>query len=119
MNVVVLIGMALSDCAGHALSWGGAYPEIITCLNKFWSPAGVAWADRFASEPGAGQLNPLLPKTYEVVKNVITDVASLFPDNLYHAGGDEIAPGCWMDDALVSEYLNSSKDHTLGDLLSK
>lgn len=108
--------MAVSNCAGHALSWGGAYSEIVTCLNKFWA-AG------FASEPGAGQLNPLLPKTYEVVKNVITEVATLFPDGLYHAGGDEINAACWLDDAAVRAYVNSSKspseDSALGDLLTK
>ncbi|CAM6097445.1 unnamed protein product [Calypogeia fissa] len=104
------------DTPGHALSWGGAYPEIITCMNKFW-------ASGYASEPGSGQLNPLLQKTYDVVKNVITEVATLFPDSFYHAGGDEINPKCWLDDPAVSGYVSSSKaatnDSALGDLLTK
>lgn len=81
----------------------------------FWWPAGSDWADRLASEPGTGHLNPLNPKTYQVVKNVINDVTKMFPDSFYHAGGDEIVPGCWKADPLVQSYL--AKNGTLSQLL--
>ncbi|CAN6455821.1 unnamed protein product [Victoria cruziana] len=83
------------DRLEHAGSWGEAQPEIVTCANAFWWPPGRKWEDRFASEPGSGQLNPLNSKTYDVVRNVIKDVASLFPESLYHVGGDEVARRCW------------------------
>lgn len=68
----------------------------MACLDEFWlAPSGV-WSERFAAEPGGvGQLNPLRPQTYTVVQNVISEVAELFPDDFYHGGGDEVAPGCW------------------------
>lgn len=94
------------DMPGHTGSWGEAYPEIMTCANKFWLPNGADdWGSRLAAEPGTGQLNPLNPKTYEVVSNVIRDVASLFPEQFYHAGADEITPGCWKDDATIQAFL--------------
>lgn len=37
--------------------------------------------------------------------NVIRDVASLFPEQFYHAGADEITPGCWKDDATILAFL--------------
>ncbi|KAL2511585.1 Beta-hexosaminidase 2 [Abeliophyllum distichum] len=103
------------DMPAHTGSWAEAYPEIVTCANMFWWPAEVEWADRFASEPGTGQLNPLNPKTYEVVKNVINDVATMFPDSFYHAGADEILPNCWKVDPSIQTFL--SKNGTLSQIL--
>ncbi|KAK1259440.1 Beta-hexosaminidase 2 [Acorus gramineus] len=104
------------DMPGHTGSWAEAYPEIVTCANMFWTgPKGTAWADRLASEPGTGQLNPLHPKTYEVVRDVIHDVASLFPEKFFHAGGDEVVPGCWKTDPMVRSFV--SKGGTMDELL--
>uniref|UniRef100_A0A7C9A3N9 Beta-hexosaminidase n=1 Tax=Opuntia streptacantha TaxID=393608 RepID=A0A7C9A3N9_OPUST len=110
------------DTPAHTGSWAGAHPEIVTCANMFWWPAGTEWEDRLASEPGTGQLNPLHPKTYQVVQNVIRDVLSLFPDNFYHGGGDEVIPGCWKTDSTIQSFLNSSKldeKASLSQLLEK
>lgn len=83
----------------------------------FWWPAGKSWDERLASEPGTGQLNPLNPKTYEVVKNVIQDVAKLFPEPFFHGGGDEVIPGCWKTDPAITSFLSSGG--TLSQLLEK
>ncbi|KAM7269620.1 hypothetical protein ACFE04_025117 [Oxalis oulophora] len=93
------------DTPGHTGSWAAAYPEIVSCANMFWWPAGVLWADRLASEPGTGQLNPLNPKTYQVVKNVIKDVATMFPEPFFHSGADEIVPGCWKADQNIQTFI--------------
>ncbi|GAV69098.1 Glyco_hydro_20 domain-containing protein/Glyco_hydro_20b domain-containing protein [Cephalotus follicularis] len=95
------------DAPGHTGSWAEAYPEIVSCANMFWWPSGIEWADRLASEPGTGQLNPLNPKTYQVVKNVIKDVATMFPEPFYHAGADEIVPGCWKTDPTIQSFLSN------------
>ncbi|XP_028106293.1 beta-hexosaminidase 2 [Camellia sinensis] len=96
------------DMPGHTGSWAEAYPEIVTCANMFWWPAGSEWADRLASEPGTGQLNPLNPKTYQVIKNVIGDVTTMFPEPFYHAGSDEIIPGCWKADPSIQTFLSNN-----------
>lgn len=98
--------------AAHTGSWAGAHPEIVACANMFWSPPGSA---PLAAEPGTGHLNPLNPKTYEVVKNVVNDVTKMFPDSFYHGGADEINPGCWEADPSIKAYL--AKNGTLSQLL--
>ncbi|KAK1282690.1 Beta-hexosaminidase 2 [Acorus calamus] len=103
------------DAPGHTGSWAEAYPDIVTCANMFWMPEGVEWADRLAAEPGTGQLNPLKPETYRVVRDVLRDVAALFPEPFLHAGADEIAPGCWKTDPTVRSFL--SDGGTLSELL--
>lgn len=104
------------DAPGHAASWAEAYPDIVTCANEFWLPDGTSnLATQFAAEPGTGQLNPLEPKTYKIVKNVIHDIASLFPEQFYHAGGDEINAECWKNDTKIQDFL--SKGGTLSQIL--
>lgn len=103
------------DMPAHTGSWAEAYPSIVTCANKFWWPAGSEWSDRLASEPGTGQLNPLSQDTYRVLKKVIGDVTTLFPDSFYHAGADEIIPNCWKSDAAIQSFL--AKNGTLSEIL--
>lgn len=95
------------DSPGHTGSWALAYPDIVTCANMFWWPAESDWADRLAAEPGTGHLNPLNPKTYKVLKNVIHDVTKLFPEAFYHSGADEVIPGCWKTDPTIQKYLSN------------
>lgn len=142
------------DMPAHTGSWAGAYKEITyvlefeqiarisskytvmfkspfsslshsTCTEKYYQDPNGNWDERYASEPGSGQLNPVLSKTYEIVKKVIDEVASLFPDSTYHAGGDEPVFRCWNDSASVVEFQNKHKidgngllkiflDHSLG-----
>ncbi|XP_076935454.1 beta-hexosaminidase 2-like [Bidens hawaiensis] len=103
------------DMPGHTGSWAEAYPDIVTCANMFWWPAGAAWEDRLASEPGTGHLNPLIPKTYDVVKNVVKETTTLFPDSFYHAGADETVPSCWKADPTIQAYL--ANNGTLSQVL--
>lgn len=58
-----------------------------------------------AAEPGTGQLNPVKNKTYQIVDKVISEVASLFPDSLFHGGGDEPVYKCWNQDQSVVDYM--------------
>ncbi|XP_062077462.1 beta-hexosaminidase 2-like [Humulus lupulus] len=95
------------DSPAHTGSWAKAYPDIVTCANMFWWPAGAQWEDRLASEPGTGQLNPLNPKTYKVIKNIINDVVRLFPEPFYHGGADEITPNCWKSDPTIQTMLSN------------
>ncbi|GJJ73121.1 hexosaminidase [Entomortierella parvispora] len=77
------------DMPGHAWSWSQAFPEITTCLDGYPSYS------RFAAEPPSGQLNPVLPKTYEVLRGVYDQVVPLFKDRNFHAGADEVNINCW------------------------
>ncbi|KAL9321937.1 hypothetical protein ACSQ67_009990 [Phaseolus vulgaris] len=105
------------DTPGHTASWALAHPDIVTCSNMFWWPAGSDWSDRPASQPGTGHLNPLNPKTYKVLKNVIHDITTLFPEPFFHSGTDEIVPGCWKTDSTIQKHL--SNGGTLNQVLEK
>ncbi|CAO3609085.1 unnamed protein product [Mucor hiemalis] len=92
------------DMPAHTGSWALAHKDITTCTGIFYLDETNEWSNRFAAEPGTGQLNPLLNKTYEIVNQVITEVASLFPDGWFHGGGDEPIYNCWNQDEGIRNY---------------
>ncbi|KAG0451028.1 hypothetical protein HPP92_026632 [Vanilla planifolia] len=96
------------DAPGHTGSWAEAYPEIVTCANKFWMPVGKP---ALAAEPGTGQLNPLHPRTYDIIRGVYRDAAELFPEPFFHAGGDEVNAACWEDDPTIAAFMSGGGTH--------
>ena len=70
--------------AGHTLSWGRGYPELLTPCYTNGQPNGEL-----------GPLNPASNGTYEALWALIRETASLFPDSYLHLGGDEVPFNCW------------------------
>ncbi|KAI7870723.1 glycoside hydrolase superfamily [Spinellus fusiger] len=93
------------DMPGHAGSWAESYKHLTTCSDKFYLDPTNDWEKRYAAEPGSGQLNPVLKETYVLLKKVIEEVATLFPDAWYHGGGDEPVYKCWEDSKSVRDYM--------------
>lgn len=102
------------DMPGHARAgWKQVNPEIVTCGNSWWS--NDVWANHTAVEPPPGQLNILMPETYEVIENVYKELSSIFPDNLFHVGADELQSSCYNFSALIqNEWF--SKNKTMSEL---
>ncbi|KAJ9608730.1 woronin body major protein [Cladophialophora chaetospira] len=104
------------DMPGHASQgWTAVDPTIVACANSWWS--NDVWADHTAVEPNPGQLDILNNNTYEVVKNVYTELSSLFIDNIFHVGADEIQTGCYNYSALARDYFAQNSSRTYNDLL--
>ncbi|KAJ1936596.1 Glucosamine-6-phosphate isomerase (Glucosamine-6-phosphate deaminase) (GNPDA) (GlcN6P deaminase), partial [Kickxella alabastrina] len=81
------------DVPGHTYIVGEAFPELMSCTNK-----QPNW-DHFAAEPPSGQLNIAKPETIEFTKNLFTEYTKLFPDSVFHLGGDEVNRNCWKEDS--------------------
>eukprot|EP01080_Neovahlkampfia_damariscottae_P007798 gene7798-12272_t len=82
------------DMPGHAYSWGHGYPEITSkCPSMYWNYNLIP-------------LNPASNLTYEVVEGVLKAMKQPFVDKFVHLGGDEVQPGCWLEDQRVKEYMD-------------
>ncbi|OAG35286.1 hypothetical protein AYO21_10557 [Fonsecaea monophora] len=104
------------DMPGHASSgWTEVDPSIIACANSWWS--NDVFALHTAVEPNPGQLDILNNKTYEVIQNVYAELSSLFTDNIFHVGADEIQTGCYNFSTLVQQYFAQNSSRTHNDLL--
>jgi hexosaminidase len=64
------------EMPSHAGSVASAYPELFN---------------------GGSALDPANPKTYDFIRAVVHEAASLFPAPYIHFGGDEVADDAWKD----------------------
>lgn len=46
-------------------------------------------------------VNPILDSTYEFMANFFGEVASVFPDDYLHLGGDELSYDCWANNTDI------------------
>ncbi|KAJ2834884.1 Glucosamine-6-phosphate isomerase (Glucosamine-6-phosphate deaminase) (GNPDA) (GlcN6P deaminase) [Coemansia furcata] len=99
------------DTPGHTYAVGLSRPKIMSCLNK-----QPSW-DNFAAEPPSGQLNIAKPGASEFAVEIVKEYARLFPDSVFHLGGDEVNLNCWQEDADVKEYLEANPDESVESLL--
>lgn len=104
------------DMPGHSDSgWKQVDPSIVACSNSWWSNDN--WPLHTAVEPNPGQLEILNPKTYTVVSNVYNELSSVFSDNFFHVGGDELQVGCYNLSTITTEWFAANASRTYDDLL--
>ncbi|EGW32125.1 uncharacterized protein SPAPADRAFT_61209 [Spathaspora passalidarum NRRL Y-27907] len=102
------------DMPGHARAgWRQVNPDIVTCGDSWWS--NDVWANHTAVEPPPGQLNILMPETYEVITDVYEELSSIFPDNFFHVGADELQEPCYYMSPLIMDNW-FEKNRTMNDL---
>ena len=103
------------DMPGHSASgWKQISEDIVTCQNSWWSNDN--WPLHTAVQPNPGQLDVINPKTYEVVKNVYSELSGRFTDNFFHVGGDELQTNCFNFSKEIREWFAADKSRTFFDL---
>ena len=107
------------DVPGHSMALLAAYPELSTLKEtKMVNPGS-----KFAEWHGDGtftmyienSLNPSDEKVYSILDTIFGEIASLFPGQYIHIGGDECYHGYWEKDencqALMKrENLKDAKE---------
>jgi hexosaminidase len=107
------------DVPGHSMALLAAYPELSTRKE----PKMVNPGSKFAEWHGDGtftmtvenSLNPSDEKVYSILETIFGEIASLFPGQYIHIGGDECYHGYWEKDdncqALMKrENLKDAKE---------
>ncbi|MCX6222683.1 MAG: family 20 glycosylhydrolase [Bacteroidia bacterium] len=90
------------DVPGHSMAAIAAYPELSCTKNQNTKVnPGTAFAifDGKWKSLIDNTLNPSDEKVYEFLDKVFTEVASLFPNQYVHIGGDECFKTYWAADA--------------------
>lgn len=103
------------DMPGHCASgWKQIDPSIVTCANSWWS--NDDWVRHTAVQPNPGQLDVVNPRTYEVVREVYTELSRNFYDDLFHVGGDELQLGCFNYSRAIRDWFAADPRRTPADL---
>ncbi|ORX81415.1 glycoside hydrolase family 20 protein [Basidiobolus meristosporus CBS 931.73] len=103
-----LVGFALErgirvvpeiEMPGHAYATGLLFPGMLVCAN-----AQPVWR-AIDYQPPSGQFDVTQDITYEVTENLIKEVASWFPDEFLHTGGDEVGMRCYSESEVFQKNL--------------
>ncbi|PVV04821.1 hypothetical protein BB560_000666 [Smittium megazygosporum] len=100
------------DMPGHTYIIGLSNPKIMSCLNT-----QPMWTDH-AAEPPSGQFNIAKPEAIEYAQNIVKEYSALFPDNVFHVGGDEVNRKCWEDDPYVKDFISKNSSLSVDSLLT-
>ncbi|KAL0089561.1 glycoside hydrolase family 20 protein [Phycomyces blakesleeanus] len=84
------------DMPAHTATIAESHPDYMACIGEWWGD--------FAAEPPAGQLNPINEGAWKLVEDLIKEATHIFPDTLYHAGGDELNTACWPKEKTIVAY---------------
>lgn len=109
------------DVPGHSMAAIASYPEL-SCTKD--PDIKVNPGTPFAEWYGNGTfkmfidntLNPSDENVYAFLDKVFTEVASLFPCEYIHVGGDECYKGYWLEDSGCQELMKKLKIRHVEDL---
>jgi hexosaminidase len=88
------------DIPGHAVSWLIAHPNIASAPP----PAHLV---RGMSDEVRPPIDPTLEETYQVLDKALGEMASLFPDQYFHIGGDEVDGRYWDNNEKIQEWMRA------------
>lgn len=88
------------DVPGHTTSWLAGYPEL-------GSAPGPYKVDTLA----LGVFRPVMdvsnPKLYTFLDEFIAEMVTLFPDEYFHIGGDEVMAKDWVENESIQNFMRS------------
>jgi hexosaminidase len=89
------------DTPGHTFpSWcngaaaDGSYPQVCTACSP-----------QHKGDSGWGPLRADLNSTYAFLESLFTEIASVFPEQYLHLGGDEVSFACWLENKDVRDFM--------------
>lgn len=84
------------DVPGHTRAIADAYPDLALAPVK---PTPLSAMDR--------ALDPTKGETYRFIDALFGEMAGLFPDAYFHAGGDEVSDVVWADHPHVQAFMQA------------
>ena len=86
------------DMPGHNWAYSVAFPQLFAnCSGQKGLPIQTEfWQDAF---------DPTQPALYEMIEQLLTEMAGRFPDSVMHLGGDEVDPQCWANNPNIAAWL--------------
>ena len=96
------------DMPGHTSSWMVGYPELASAPGPY--ELEMRWG---VFDP---TMDPTREETYEFLDGFIGEMASLFPDEYFHIGGDENNGKQWKENPQIQEFMRTHGYHTTAQL---
>lgn len=96
------------DVPGHTTSWFVGYPELASARGPFQIER--KWG---IFEP---TLDPTRDEIYTFLDRFIGEMATLFPDEYFHIGGDEVLDAEWLHNPAIQAFCKKNGIKNSGEL---
>ncbi len=96
------------DVPGHAASWVIGYPELASAPGPFLREINLGILDTV--------LDPIKESTYLFLEEFFAEMATLFPDEYLHIGGDENNGKQWLANPRITQFMEEHDFKTILDL---
>ncbi|SHH45660.1 hexosaminidase [Cognatiyoonia sediminum] len=96
------------ETPAHALCITTLYPETLDSTDN--------GAERSVQGYERNAMNPAMPKTWDIVEALITEIAEIFPFGHIHLGCDELAEDTWMSSPKARALMEQHDLQTTMDL---
>lgn len=93
---------------GHTTAILTVFPELASVKKKYTLERYFGVFDP--------ALDPTNPKVYAFLDKLYTEMASLFPDEYFHIGGDEVTGKDWLNTPHIADYMKAHGMKTFQDL---
>jgi hexosaminidase len=87
------------DMPGHATAWFAGYPELASGTGPYQIER--KWG---VFDPA---MDPTREETYKFLDTLIGEMASLFPDQFFHIGGDEVNGKEWDANPKIQAFMHA------------
>ncbi|KAF9131209.1 hypothetical protein BGW39_002115 [Mortierella sp. 14UC] len=102
------------DMPGHSASgWLQVDKKAVTCADSWWDNDG--WTHHSAVQPNPGQLDISYEGTYKLIKDIYSEAAALFKDNIFHVGSDELMTYCFNYSSSAMGWFEQRPGSTYAD----
>ncbi|KAK3829683.1 MAG: N-acetylglucosaminidase [Linnemannia gamsii] len=102
------------DMPGHSASgWLQIDKKAVTCADSWWDNDG--WTHHSAVQPNPGQLDISYDGTYKLIKDIYSEAAALFKDNIFHVGSDELMTYCFNYSTSAMDWFKQRPGSTYAD----
>ena len=85
------------DMPGHGSSWILAYPELSAGAKLEKLPVVYGWP--------TAVLDPTRESTYKFINTLVEEMGTIFPDEYFHIGGDEVEGEKWTSNPEVAAFM--------------
>jgi hexosaminidase len=96
------------DIPGHTTSWLVGYPQLASAGGPFQIERNWGVFDP--------TMDPSRESTYEFLDAFIGEMAALFPDPVFHIGGDEVNGKQWKSSARIRAFMRKNRLKSTEDL---
>ncbi|HEY3404432.1 MAG TPA: beta-N-acetylhexosaminidase [Ohtaekwangia sp.] len=96
------------DMPGHSTSWLVGYPELAALPGPFTLERTLLLSNVV--------MDPTREEVYQFIDQFIGEMTTLFPDEYFHMGGDEVSPVAWNENKNIQQFMADQNLKTPRDL---